>query len=130
MQMGMEMTKHQLESKAIQERDKAEIREVLQIIVNNQDDMRTLLNMQSSRDSQPVEEMMESLQTVSILRFLPCPRSGRLKKSCSCQELMDPQLHPIEEEVFKAGLWMLHEETAKLPPLTDRESLRTLLVGA
>jgi len=37
---------------------------------------------------------------------------------------MDPYLQPREEEVFKAGLWMLHEETAKLPPLTDRESPR------
>lgn len=79
MQMGMQMTRHQLESKAIQERDKAEIREVLQIIVRSQDDMRTLLNMQSSRDSRPVEEMMESLQTVGIPRFRPCLRSGRLK---------------------------------------------------
>jgi len=79
MQMGMEMTRRQLESKAIQARDKAEIREVLQIIVKSQDDMRTLLSMQSSRDSRPVEEMMESLQTVSILCFLAHPRSGKLK---------------------------------------------------
>jgi len=41
---------------------------------------------------------------------------------------MDPLLQPVEEEAFKAGLWMLHEETAMLPPLTDRESPRTLLV--
>jgi len=77
--MGMEMTKHQLESKATQARDKAEIREVLQIIVKSQDDMRTLLNMQSSLDSRPVEEVMESLQTVGILRFLTYPCSRRLK---------------------------------------------------
>jgi hypothetical protein len=76
MQMGMEMTRHHLESKAIQQRDKAEIREVLQVIVKSQEDMRTLLSMQSSH---PVEEMMESLQTVNILLFLAHPRSGRLK---------------------------------------------------
>jgi len=79
MQMGMQMTKHHLESQAIQARDKAEIREVLQIIVKSQDDMRTLLSMQSSRDSRPVEEVMESLQTVGILRSLAYPCSRRLK---------------------------------------------------
>lgn len=36
---------------------------------------------------------------------------------------MDPYLQPKEEEVFKAGLWELHEKTSKLPPLTDCESL-------
>jgi hypothetical protein len=41
---------------------------------------------------------------------------------------MDPLLEPVKEESFKAGLWMLHEETAKLPPLTDRELPQTLLV--
>jgi len=81
--MGMEMTRHHLESKATQERDKTEIREVLQIIVKSQDDMRTLLDMQSSRDSRPVEEIMQSLQTVGILCSRPCPRSGRLKITIS-----------------------------------------------
>ncbi|KAF8163016.1 ras guanine nucleotide exchange factor domain-containing protein [Crassisporium funariophilum] len=97
MQINMEMSRSNLESKAIQERDKAEIREVLQVIVRSTDDMRALLNMQSSRDSRPVEEMMESLQT----------------------ELMDPTLKPNQEQTFKAGLWLLHEKTSKLPPLTD-----------
>jgi len=34
---------------------------------------------------------------------------------------MDPDLQPRQEEIFQAGLWMLHESTSKLPPLTDRE---------
>ncbi|KAH9483782.1 Serine/threonine-protein kinase STY17 [Psilocybe cubensis] len=102
-QMNMEMTRNQMESKAIQERDKAEIREVLQIIVKSTDDMKAILNMQSV-DSRPVEQMMQSLQT----------------------ELMDPYLQPKEEEVFKAGLWELHEKTSKLPPLTDLTGQVTL----
>lgn len=65
-QINMEMSRGQLESKAIQARDKAEIRDLLQHIVQSTEDMRTLLNM-SSRDSRPVEVMMESLQTVCII---------------------------------------------------------------
>jgi len=57
----MELARGHMESQAIQERDKEEIREVLQTIVKSTDDMKVLLNMQSSR---PVEEIMESLQTV------------------------------------------------------------------
>lgn len=36
------------------------------------------------------------------------------------QQLMLPSLPPREKEDFKAGLWQLHEQTARLPPLTDR----------
>ncbi|CAA7267623.1 unnamed protein product [Cyclocybe aegerita] len=100
-QLGMEMNRGQLQSKAIQARDNAEIRDVLQIIVRSQDDMKALL---SSSDSRPVEEMMESLQT----------------------HLMDPDLQPTQEEIFKAGLWQLHESTSKLPPLTDLTGQVTL----
>ena len=63
----MEMTRGQLESKATQMRDKAEIRELLHYIVQSTEDMKALINMQNSRDSRPVEVMMESLQTVSTV---------------------------------------------------------------
>lgn len=66
-QMNMEMTRGQIESRAIQERDKAELREVLQGIVKSTDDMKALLSMQTSNDSRPIEEMMETLQTVKII---------------------------------------------------------------
>jgi len=104
-QMKMEMGRGYIESKAIQERDNAEIREVLQIIVKSTDDMKALLNMEHSRDSRPVEEMMEILQT----------------------QLMDPHLQAPQEESFKAGLWTLHEKTSKLPPLTDLTGQITLI---
>ncbi|KAF8181559.1 ras guanine nucleotide exchange factor domain-containing protein [Pholiota molesta] len=75
-QINMEMSRGQLETKAIQARDKAEIRDLLQHIVRSTEDMRTLMTM-SSRDSRPVEVMMESLQT----------------------ELMDPSLEKTEGEL-------------------------------
>ncbi|KAF8906062.1 hypothetical protein CPB84DRAFT_1844704 [Gymnopilus junonius] len=101
----MELSRGQLESRATHDRDKAEMRELLRMIVKNTDNMKDLLNMQSSRDSNPVEEMMESLQT----------------------ELMDPSIQASEEEAFKAGLWMLHEETSRLPPLANLTGQVTLL---
>ena len=66
----MELAHGHMESQAIQEREKEEIREVLQTIVESTDDMRVLLNMQSSR---PVGEIMKSLQTVRtiLLRLQP-----------------------------------------------------------
>lgn len=68
--MNMEIARGQEQSKAIQERDRAELRELLQHIVRSQEDMRMLLRMQPSRDSHPVEQIMESLQTVSQLTCL------------------------------------------------------------
>ena len=78
MQAGMKMPKPQLEPEATQERDKAEIREILRIIIQSHDDMRNLMNMQSPHDSCPVEEIMESLQTVGTLSVYPST-SERLK---------------------------------------------------
>ena len=34
---------------------------------------------------------------------------------------MDPSLEKNEGEVFKTGLWELHQKTSRLPPLTDRK---------
>ncbi|KAG5652945.1 hypothetical protein H0H81_002953 [Sphagnurus paluster] len=92
--INMELVRGRQESKAIQARDKAEVREVLERIVQSTQDMKTLLSMQSSR---PVEEIMESLQT----------------------ELRSPGLNPGQQQTFREGLWLLHEKTSRLPPLTD-----------
>lgn len=32
---------------------------------------------------------------------------------------MDPDLQPVQGEDFRDSLWMLHQKTSKLPPLTD-----------
>lgn len=64
--MGMGLARNQLETRAIRERDQEEIRELLQKIVSSNDDMKALLSMQSSR---PVEEIMESLQTVHTILY-------------------------------------------------------------
>jgi son of sevenless len=89
------------ESQASSERDRAEIRELLQSIVHSNTDMMALVNMTSDH---PVEAVMESLQT----------------------ELMDPDISAPQEQSFREGLWYLHQTTAKLPPLTDRESQLSL----
>ncbi|KAF8061461.1 hypothetical protein FPV67DRAFT_1509075 [Lyophyllum atratum] len=99
--INLELTRGHQESKAIQERDKIEMREVLEKIIQSNQDMKALLSMQSSR---PVEEIMESLQT----------------------ELRSPTLQPNQEQAFREGLWLLHEKTSKLPPLTDLTGQVTL----
>ncbi|KAF8892698.1 ras guanine nucleotide exchange factor domain-containing protein [Infundibulicybe gibba] len=99
--INMELARGHLESKAIQERDKAEIRELLQGILKSNEDMKALLNMKSS---QPVEDVMESLQT----------------------ELQDPELRPVEKQTYRDGLWLLHQKTDKLPPLTNLTGQITL----
>ncbi|TFK42874.1 ras guanine nucleotide exchange factor domain-containing protein [Crucibulum laeve] len=94
--MHMELARNQIGSRATQERDKEEIRDLLQKIVKSTEDMKTLVNMSSS-ESRPLEEIMEGLQT----------------------ELMDPNLQPNQEQDFKESLWLLHQKTSKMPPLTD-----------
>ena len=92
---GLELRRDFHESRAYQERDRAEIRELLQGIVQSNSEMKTLLEMTTDRPV--VEEVMGRLQI----------------------ELQDPQISQPHEESFRQGLWVLHQETAKLPPLTD-----------
>ena len=98
----------------MQIRDNLEIREVLQSILKSHEDMKTLLNM---RSTPAVEEMMESLQTVRSL----APLWSHVDSSC-LQQVRDSDLQPTQEQAFKEGLWMLHENTSKLPPLVDRKT--------
>lgn len=63
--MSMEIARGQIQSKAIQDRDEAEFRELSQRIDRIGDDIKILLKMQPFRESHPVEEPMESLQIVS-----------------------------------------------------------------
>lgn len=92
---GLELRRDLYASRASQERDRAEIREVLQSIVQSNTEMKTLLEMTTDRPV--VEEVM-----------------GRLQ-----MELQDPDISAPQEESFREGLWYLHQETSKLPPLTD-----------
>ncbi|KXN87744.1 hypothetical protein AN958_08220 [Leucoagaricus sp. SymC.cos] len=70
-----------------------EIRDLLAQLVK---DVEKLLREESSTNP-VVEEVMQGLQT----------------------ELRADDLQPEHEETFKKGLWMLHQRTRKLPPLTD-----------
>ncbi|KAG6909464.1 hypothetical protein DXG01_000449 [Tephrocybe rancida] len=100
--LGLELTRGQGEPKAIRERDTAEMRGVLENIVESTQDMKTLLSMHWSTHS--VEDVMESLQT----------------------ELRSPDLQPNQEQSFQRGLWLLYQKTSKLPPLIDLTGQVTL----
>ena len=94
---NLELRKGFYESQASQERDKAEILELLQSIVQSTTDMKALLDM--NVDQPVVEDVMERLQV----------------------ELRNPNITEPQEESFCEGLWYLHHRTAQLPPLTDCE---------
>lgn len=93
-QLGLHLARGQLETRAIQERDKAEIRELLERIVNSIEDMKALTE---AHPSDMIEDVMVSLQN----------------------ELRDSELEPNQQHNFRYGLWQIHERTAKLPPMED-----------
>ncbi|KAF8921531.1 kinase-like domain-containing protein [Mucidula mucida] len=101
-QLNLELSRVQLEARATQERDRAEFRELLQKIVRSTDDMKVLLSAQSTA---VLEDVMESLQ-------------NELHESST--------LEPGQEKSFRQGLWWLHDQTSKLPPLEDLTGQVTL----
>ncbi|TFK26396.1 ras GEF [Coprinopsis marcescibilis] len=109
-QASLEFRKGFNDSLAAQERDRVEIRGLLETIVQNHAQMQNLLSMTSPH---PVEEVMEQLQT----------------------ELMDRTIPVQQKESFREGLWFLHSRTSKLPPLTDltgqvtKESEHAVFIG-
>ncbi|KAF4576870.1 hypothetical protein EYR36_000532 [Pleurotus pulmonarius] len=108
-QTSLHLRRAQRDLAAIQERDRAELRELLQQIIQNTDDVKDLLG----NSPEGVDQMMGALQ----------------------QELLNPNLAPSEERTFIDGLWTLHEQTSKLPPLVDltgqvrRDSTRAAAMG-
>jgi son of sevenless len=98
---------------AILERDRQELRETLQSIVKDMDDLKSILNMRSPA----VEGIMRSIQEVCPTLFFWLPR---LIIPLYFKELHDPNLGASQED-FRRGLWVLHEETSILPPMTDRK---------
>ncbi|KAK0459498.1 uncharacterized protein EV420DRAFT_1763213 [Desarmillaria tabescens] len=91
-QLNLQLARGQSETRAIQERDKAEIRELLERIVNSNDDMKAL-----TEHPDMIEDVMVSLQN----------------------ELHDSELEPNQQHNFRQGLWEIHERTSKLPPMED-----------
>ena len=62
MQLNLEIVRFQQEAKAIQERDRAEMRELLEKILLSNDDRRMLVN---AEEPEVLHEVMQVLQTVS-----------------------------------------------------------------
>lgn len=116
MQLNLELTRGHLETRAVQDRDKAEIRELLLDIIQSNEDMKTLFNMHASQPF-AVEDVMESLQTVG-----PTKLSHSNPPHDILQELRNSyHLEPNTEQNFREGLWRLHQQTSMLPPLEDRQ---------
>ncbi|KAJ3565272.1 hypothetical protein NP233_g7743 [Leucocoprinus birnbaumii] len=94
--MGTDTARSNNDMRIAQRKDQMELRDLLARLVKDVEDVKKLVTMESPTHP-VVEEVMESLQT----------------------ELRQPDLKPDHEEVFKRGLWMLHQKTHKLPPLID-----------
>ncbi|KAL0947206.1 hypothetical protein HGRIS_013323 [Hohenbuehelia grisea] len=107
---NMELSRNHSDLAAMQQRDRAEFRELLLEVMRSTDEVRALLD---SRSPEAVDGVMESIQL----------------------ELHDPTLEPAQEHTFKEGLWKLHESTSKLPPLTNltgqvtQDSLEPVAMG-
>lgn len=76
------MTHSNVESQLVKARDQNELKELLQSIISNHEEMKALLNMKPASNSQhpgPVEEVMESLQTVRyyLLHLTSLPPSQK-----------------------------------------------------
>ncbi|KAJ6455838.1 ras guanine nucleotide exchange factor domain-containing protein [Mycena sanguinolenta] len=83
-------TEH-LGSDVMLEQDNAEIRNLLQVVISNTDEMQSIISTGSE------DELMKGLQ----------------------MELYDPQLIVELHDSFTRALRFLHEQTHKLPPLVD-----------
>jgi son of sevenless len=111
--LNLDLARGQRDLVATQERDRKEVREILQTIAKNMGDLNELIH-------QPVQtalkEVMQGFQEVCLYH----PQTFVL--TSSLQELHDPKLARTDEQLFKRGLLVLHEESDILPPLVDCES--------
>jgi son of sevenless-like protein len=112
-QLNMEQTRSHMETRAIQERDKAELRDLLEYIVQSHDDMIKLM-----QHPQQVENVMETLQNVRPSIYA----TPNTYSYIHMQELRESTLEPEQEQNFRDGLWELHQRSSLLPPLEDCES--------
>lgn len=93
---GLDTARLSNDMRNAQKNDQMELRDLLARLVKDVEDIKKIVTLESPTHP-VVEEVMQSLQT----------------------ELRAPDLQPDHEEAFTKGLWMLHQRTHKLPPLTD-----------
>jgi len=80
----MNLISQYTKAKLVQERDRQEIRDLLLSILSNQD-TKNLIRETDSRDIRPVDEIMESIQTVSIDPFDEGERKVHSSSNCLTQ---------------------------------------------
>jgi len=80
----MNLISQYTKAKLVQERDRQEIRDLLLSILSNQD-TKNLIRETDSRDIRPVDEIMESIQTVSINPFDEGERKVHSSRNCLTQ---------------------------------------------
>jgi son of sevenless-like protein len=111
--VNLGLTRGQRDLVGTQERDRTEIREILQTIAKNMGDLHEILQQPAQT---AVQEVMQGFQEVCLYHPHGC-----CSNVFTLQELHDPRLARTQEQLFKRGLLVLHEESDILPPLVDRE---------
>ncbi|KII88779.1 hypothetical protein PLICRDRAFT_42015 [Plicaturopsis crispa FD-325 SS-3] len=100
--VSMEQVRGQQDLVSIQERDQAELLQLLQNILKNQDELKIIKQMGTPE----VEGFMQSIQE----ELLRKPTAG--SSSVDLQEQQQPH-------ALRQGLWELHQATNQLPPMID-----------
>jgi len=106
----MELSKNHRDLAAIQENDRAELREMLHNIAMSVDELKTIQRMHSPA----TVEIVQSIEEVRDPRF---PWSQFI--TTPIQELDDPGLETSEKLDLQQGLKQIRQHVAGLPPMTD-----------
>ena len=106
----MELSKNHRDLAAIQESDRAELREMLQNIVMSVDELKAIQRMRSPA-------AVEIVQSIEEVRYSQFPRYQFV--TIFSQELDDPGLETSEKLDLQQGLKQIRQHAAGLPPMTD-----------
>jgi son of sevenless-like protein len=108
----MELSRSHRDLAAIQESDRAELREMLQNIAMSVDELKAIQRMHSPAAAEMVQSIEEVChpRSLSDLFFLV---------TTYAQELDDPDLETAEKRDLQQGLKQIRQHAASLPPMTD-----------
>ena len=83
----MNLISQKTKAKLVEERDRLEIRDLLLSILSNlsTEDAKNLIRVADSHDIRSVDEIMESIQTVSINPFYEGDRKAHSSRNCLTQ---------------------------------------------
>lgn len=113
----MELSKGQRDLAAIQESDRAELREILQNISNSVEELRALQRT-------PAPAVADIMQSIEEVRILP-HASNESATYCLFQELDDPRLEAQQQRDLQQNLIHIRQHAPAHPPMTDRKPNHT-----